>query len=77
MEEYDESDFVEYAFMQMGIPVLKRQGKYFDLVGGFSVEVERKDLYRLSADGWVISPFDDIGNMINFLKKNLSAHDKI
>lgn len=76
MEEYNESDFVEYALKQMEVPILKRSGKYFELVGGFSVEVEKKDLYRLSTDGWVISPFDDIGKMIEFIKKNLEKDEQ-
>lgn len=76
MEEYNESDFVEYALKQMEVPILNRNGKFFELVGGFSVEVERKDLYRLSTDGWVISPFDDIGKMIEFIKKNLEKDEQ-
>lgn len=75
MEQYDESDFVEYALKQMNVPIISRNGKYFELTGGFSVEVEKKDLYRLSTDGWVISPFDDIGKMIDFIKKNLEKDE--
>ena len=69
--EYDEASFVEYAFKQMDIKILNQKGKYFDLENGFSVEVERKNLYRLSGDGLVISPFDDIGKLCEFLKKNI------
>ncbi|GGD70632.1 hypothetical protein GCM10011514_38370 [Emticicia aquatilis] len=75
---YNESDFVEYALTQMNIKILKREGKYFDLEGGFKVEVETKDLYRLSVEDWVISPFEDIGKMCEFIKKNLemSLHNE-
>ncbi len=68
---YNESDFVEYALTQMDIKILKRNGKFFELERGFSVEVENTDLYRLSSEGWVISPFEDIGKMCEFIKKNL------
>lgn len=68
---YNESDFVEYALTQMDIKILKRDGKFFELERGFSVEVENTDLYRLSSEGWVISPFEDIGKMCEFIKKNL------
>lgn len=68
---YNESDFVEYALRQMDIKILKRDGKIFELERGFSVEVENTDLYRLSSEGWVISPFEDIGKMCEFIKKNL------
>ncbi|AFK03963.1 hypothetical protein Emtol_2828 [Emticicia oligotrophica DSM 17448] len=68
---YNESEFVAYALNQMNIKILRQEGKYFDLEGGFSVEVEGKDLYRLSVEDWVISPFEDIGKMCEFIKKNL------
>nr|WP_293834138.1 hypothetical protein [uncultured Arsenicibacter sp.] len=69
---YDEADFVAYALHEMNIPVVRRDGKYFDLEKNFRIEVESRDLYRLSCDGWVISPFDDIGHLCSFLKANLS-----
>ncbi len=69
---YDEADFVAYALNEMQIPVLKREGKYFDMEKNFRIEVEGRDLYRLSCEGWVISPFDDIGHLCSFLKANLS-----
>ncbi len=68
---YNESDFVEYALTQMDIKILKRDKNLFELERGFSVEVEKTDLYRLSSEGWVISPFEDIGKMCEFIKKNL------
>ncbi len=71
--QYDESDFVAYALSQMGIEIIGRNGVFFELEGGFSVEVERKDLYRLTLEGLVISPFDDIGKMCEFIKKNLQS----
>jgi hypothetical protein len=70
-KNYNESDFVEYAFTQMGIKILSREDNIFELERGFSVEVENTDLYRLSSEGWVISPFDDMGKMCEFIKKNL------
>lgn len=69
--DYNESDFVEYALKESQINILARNGKYFDLENGFNVEVEGRDLYRLSHEGWVISPFNDMGKLCNFLKKNL------
>ena len=70
--EYNESDFVEYALKETKINIVSRKDKYFDLENGFQIEVEGKDLYRLSHEGWVISPFDDIGNLCEFLRKNVN-----
>ncbi|WP_210518809.1 hypothetical protein [Hymenobacter terricola] len=67
---YPEADFVAYAFAHMGIAVAKREGRIFELANGFVVEVESKDLYRLSHEGWVISPFDDIEKLCTFIERN-------
>lgn len=70
MEPYSEADFVAYAFQQMGIELVKRNGRLFELAQGFVVEVEGPNLYRLSHEGWVISPFDDIGRLCDFIHRN-------
>ncbi|MES2518862.1 MAG: hypothetical protein V4585_12185 [Bacteroidota bacterium] len=71
--EYNESDFVAYALKEMKVNILSRNDKYFQLENGFQIEVEGRDLYRLSHEGWVISPFDDIGNLCEFLRKSLET----
>lgn len=68
---YDEAEFVAYALGQMDLKIVARDGNFFELENGFSLEVERKNLYKLSSDGWVISPFDDIGVLVEFVKKNI------
>ena len=70
---YDETEFVAYALGQMDLKILERNGNIFELENGFTLEVERKDLYKLSSEGWVISPFDDIGHLIDFVKKNAKS----
>jgi len=65
---YDESDFVAYALKEMEITIIRRHGKYFDLENGFCLEVEQRELYKISHDGLVISPFDDIGKLCTFIK---------
>ncbi|MCU0469154.1 MAG: hypothetical protein MUF58_11155 [Arcicella sp.] len=74
--EYNESDFVEYALKEIGIEILSRNDKFFNLANGFQIEVEGRDLYRLSHEGWVISPFDDIGRLCTFLQNNGSQTSK-
>jgi hypothetical protein len=70
METYNETDFVLYALAEMKIPVQHRTGKYITLANGYEIEVEKRDLYRLSVDGFVISPFDDIGALCQFIQRN-------
>lgn len=69
--EYNESDFVEYALKETKINILSRDGKHFQLENGFQIEVEDRDLYRLSHEGWVISPFNEIGSLCEFLRKSI------
>lgn len=70
METYNETDFVLYALAEMKIPVKEYSGNHITLVNGYQIEVEKRDLYRLSVDGFVISPFDDMGALCQFIQRN-------
>lgn len=70
METYNETDFVLYALAEMKIPVQSHTGKHITLANGYQIEVEKRDLYRLGVDGFVISPFDDIGALCQFIQRN-------
>ena len=72
---YAEADFVAYAFGRVDIVIAKRDGNVFELANGFVIEVEGPSLYRLSHEGWVISPFDDIGNLVAFIERNTERDD--
>ncbi len=74
MDTYTETDFVLYALREMKLPVVQHNGRHIRLENGFEIEVEARDLYRLSAEGFVISPFDDIGELCQFIQRN-QAHD--
>lgn len=70
MDTYDETEFVLYALAEMKIPVLNRSGPHITLANGYQIEVEDRDLYRLTVDGFVISPFDDVGSLCQFIQRN-------
>lgn len=70
METYNETDFVLYALAEMKIPVQHHDGNQITLENGYQIEVEKRDLYRLSVDGFVISPFDDMGDLCHFIQRN-------
>jgi hypothetical protein len=70
---YNESDFVAYALAQMEITVINRDGKYFYLENNFTLEVEQRELYKITHEGLVISPFDDIGKLCTFIKNATRA----
>lgn len=75
METYDETEFVLYALAEMNLPVLHHNGRHITLANGYHIEVEQRDLYRLSVEGFVISPFDDIGALCQFIQRNQANGD--
>ena len=70
MADYDETEFVLYALREMKLLVKHHEGRHIHLENGFVIEVEARELYRLSADGFVISPFDDVGELCQFIQRN-------
>ncbi|MFD2935147.1 hypothetical protein [Spirosoma flavum] len=70
MNTYDETEFVLYALAEMKIPVQHHTDTYIKLVNGYEIEVEKRDLYRLTVDGFVISPFNDMGELCQFIQRN-------
>jgi hypothetical protein len=54
----------------MKIPIRQRNGRHILLANGYEIEVEGRDLYRLSMEGYVVSPFDDVGALCLFIQRN-------
>jgi len=70
MDNYDETEFVLYCLAEMKIPVLTHSGRHITLANEYEIEVEARDLYRLTVAGFVISPFDDMGALCQFIQRN-------
>ncbi len=70
MDTYDETEFVLYCLAEMKIPVLAHSGRHVTLANNYRIEVEDRDLYRLTIDGFVISPFNDVGSLCQFIQRN-------
>lgn len=75
LPNYDETAFVLYALNEMKLPIIAQEGRHIRLESGFEIEVEGRDLYRLSAEGFVISPFTDVGELCQFIQRNSSYGD--
>lgn len=50
------------------IPVLEDKGQVVDVAHGYRIEVERGFLFRLSQQGKVIAPFDDLDDLCRFIQ---------
>lgn len=72
LDMYDPKTLLLIVLQGMDIPVISDEGKVVQVASGFSIEVEAKSLYRLSQDQMVIAPFDDVEDMCQFIKSNIS-----
>jgi hypothetical protein len=72
INEYDPKTLLLLVLQGMDIEVIKDNGKVIEVASRFSIEVEAKSLYRLSHEGMVIAPFNDVIDMCHFIKSNLS-----
>lgn len=71
-EHYDAKTLLLLVLKGMDIDVIGEKGKIVEVASGFSIEVEAQSLYRLSHEGMVIAPFDDVVDMCHFIKSNIS-----
>jgi hypothetical protein len=54
-----------FAFFK--IEVLEKKENHIALQKGYAIEVEANGLYKLSQDGEVIAPFDDLNELSHFI----------
>lgn len=50
------------------LPVLDHKGKVVVTISGFEIEVEGYRLYKLIHQGEIVSPFDDLKELCEFIK---------
>lgn len=51
-----------------GITVTHNDGKLIHTEAGFCIELESPVLFKLSQEGYVIAPFDDVAEMCKMIK---------
>ena len=71
MESPDPVEFLRFALGHFGIPLEREDGKNFFLPNGLQVECEANGLFRLSQQGEVIAPFDDLEELCQFILRAL------
>lgn len=69
-------DFLLFGLQHFGINVIQDNGKYLDLVHNYQIEIENESLFRLSQNGSVIAPFDDVEELCNFIKMDMQQYEK-
>ena len=76
MEDVDPQPFLLFALSHFDLKVLKKEGKMIYIEQGYAVEIEGESLFKLMQGGQVISPFSDIEEMCNFIKKDMELNEK-
>lgn len=68
MDKYDPKELLLLVLKSMEIEIHHDEGKFVAVQNGYTIEVERKSLYKLLHDGQVVAPFADVVEMCSFIK---------
>lgn len=76
MEDYNPKEFLLFALQHFDIEVVSHNEKMVYIAQGYTVEIERKDLFKLLHNNLVIAPFADIEELCSFIKKDMELHEE-
>lgn len=68
IDKYDPKELLLLVLKGMEIEILHDEGKFVSVQNGYTIEVERKSLYKLLHNGQVVAPFADVVEMCGFIK---------
>ena len=68
IDKYDPKELLLLVLKGMEIEILHVEGKFVSVQNGYTIEVERKSLYKLLHNGQVVAPFADVVEMCGFIK---------
>jgi len=56
------------ALRKYGVVIVKEDGKYVYTESDYCVEIENASLFKLSQDGYVIAPYDNLDELCEMIK---------
>ncbi len=56
---------------EAGLIVIDQQGKQLRLAHDYTIEVEHAGLFKLLHAGAVVAPFDDVAELIGFIRMDM------
>ncbi len=65
---------MEELLRDAGFQIVEVKGKHISLAHTYGVEVEREGLYKLTHGGSVIAPFDDVQELIEFIRMDMKLN---
>lgn len=76
MEDHDPKDFLLFALNHFGIAITSYEGKMVHLDMDYTIEIEGKNLFKLSQGRQVVAPFDDVEELCRFIKTDMQLNEK-
>jgi len=76
MEDYNPKDFLLFALNHFKLEVVRHEGKMVYIEKDYSIEIEGKKLFKLMQGGAVVSPFDDVEELCNFIKRDIELNEE-
>lgn len=76
MEDYDPKEFMLFALKHFKLKVLSHKDNLIFLDQSYQIEVEGKQLFKLSQGGQVIAPFHDVEELCNFIQMDMQFDEK-
>ena len=76
MEDFDPKEFLIFALKHFDITIISQNENMITLAQNYTIEIEGKKLFKLSQEGQVIAPFDDVEELCNFIKKDMQLNEK-
>lgn len=69
--DYNPTDLLYFAIKHHAFEIISDDGKTIHLKGGYSIEIEKKNLFKLSHNNKVIAPFDEVYDLCQFIIKDM------
>lgn len=76
MEDYNPKDFLLFALNHFGLEVNYHEGKMVYLKQAYTIEIEGKELFKLSYQDEVIAPFGSVEELCQFIQSDVKQHEK-
>ena len=72
--DYDPIELLYFAINHHGFKILADDGRLIELEGGYTIEIEKRKLFKLLQNGAVIAPFDEVYDLCQFIIKDMEAN---
>jgi hypothetical protein len=76
MEDHDPKKLLLDALQQFDIDVTSHEEKIVYVNMGYAIEIEGKNLFKLSQANQVIAPFDDVADLCDFIKMDMQFNEE-